>query len=530
MRGVIRSVLVLVLLGLFTVAATQLPPEILADRYLVKAERLMGEKDYGGAREALNKIVALQKEHNLTLRDEFYFKYARVALSAGAVRVAFDAVKRYLEAAGQAGEFYREALELLDSVAKRYLLQAEQLIAKKDYGAALKAMSKIVVLQRKHNLALPDEFHFKYARVAFSAGKMRVAIDAVKRYLEAAGQAGEFYREALELLDSVAKRYLLQAEQLIAKKNYRFAIDHVNKLVALQKEHNLTLRDEFYFKYARVAFSAGAMRVAIDAVNKYLASAGTAGKFQKKALELLDEAKQMTLPLEPEMVVIPAGRFRMGCVSGRDCDDDEKPVHKVTIAAFALSKYEVTFAEYDRFTAATGRDRAWDRRGWGRGRRPVIYVSWENAVAYTRWLSAQTGERYRLPSEAEWEYAARAGSGTVYSWGNEIGNNRANCRGCGSRWDFEKTAPVGSFGANAWGLHDMHGNLWEWVQDCWNDSYRGAPTNGSAWESGNCSRRVLRGGSWNYRPGSLRAADRSGGTTGGRYIFSGFRVARTLTP
>ncbi len=298
--------------------------------------------------------------------------------------------------------------------------------------------------------------------------------DAVKRYMEAAGQAGEFYREALELLDSVAKRYLLQAEQLIAKKNYRFAIDHVNKLVALQKELNLTMRDEFYFKYARVAFSAGAMRVAIDAVNKYLASAGTAGKFQKKALELLDEAKQMTLPLEPEMVVIPAGRFRMGCLSGaRAMMDYAKPVHEVTIESFALSKYEVTFAEYDRFTAATGRDRAWDR-GWGRGRRPVIYVSWEDAVAYTEWLSAHTGERYRLPSEAEWEYAARAGSGTVYSWGDEIGNGAGPIAdGCGSQWDNKKTAPVGSFGANAWGLHDMHGNLWEWVQDCWHDNYRG---------------------------------------------------------
>ncbi len=135
-----------------------------------------------------------------------------------------------------------------------------------------------------------------------------------------------------------------------------------------------------------------------------------------------------------------------------------------------------------------------------------------------------------MPSEAEWEYAARAGSGTVYSWGNEIGRGRANCDGCGSQWDNKKTAPVGSFGANAWGLHDMHGNLWEWVQDCWNDSYRGAPTNGSAWESGNCSRRVLRGGSWNYNPRNLRAADRSWGTTGDRIINNGFRVARTLTP
>ena len=172
------------------------------------------------------------------------------------------------------------------------------------------------------------------------------------------------------------------------------------------------------------------------------------------------------MPLEPEMVVIPAGRFRMGCVSGKDCAGDEKPVHEVTVGSFALSKYEVTFEEYDRFTAATSRERM-DDAGWGRGRRPVINVSWEDAVAYTEWLSVETGLRYRLPSEAEWEYALRAGSVTAYSWGNEIGQGRANCDGCGSQWGGKKTAPVGAFGANAWGLHDMHGNVWEWVQDCW---------------------------------------------------------------
>ena len=150
-------------------------------------------------------------------------------------------------------------------------------------------------------------------------------------------------------------------------------------------------------------------------------------------------------PIRPEMVEIPGGSFRMGCVSGRDCDDGEQPVHEVRVEAFELGKYEVTFEEYDRFTAATGR-------------------AWENAVAYTRWLSGQTGERYRLPSEAEWEYAVRAGTETAYSWGNEIGSNRANCDGCGSQWGNGRTTPVGSFGPNGWGLHDLHRNVLEWVQ------------------------------------------------------------------
>ena len=157
-------------------------------------------------------------------------------------------------------------------------------------------------------------------------------------------------------------------------------------------------------------------------------------------------------------------------------------------------------------------------------------VSWEDAVAYVRWLSGQTGERYRLPSEAEWEYAARAGSVTAYSWGNEIGRNRANCHGCGSQWDDRQTAPVGSFGPNGWGLHDMHGNVLEWVQDCWNGSYGGAPSDGSAWERGDCSQRVLRGGSRGIDPGYLRSANRARFTTTVRSHFIGFRVARTITP
>ena len=228
----------------------------------------------------------------------------------------------------------------------------------------------------------------------------------------------------------------------------------------------------------------------------------------------------------PEMVTIPAGSFLMGCLTGRDCYRNE-PVHIVRIASFEMSKYEVTFEEYDAFTDATGRERANDR-GWGRGRRPVIHVSWDDAVAYTQWLSSQRGEKYRLPSEAEWEYAARAGSTTKYSWGNDIGVNRANCDGCGSRWDYSETAPVGSFSANRWGLHDMHGNVWEWVQDCWNGNYRGAPADGSAWESGNCDRRVLRGGSWYDYPRNLRSANRGRNTSEIRSNYCGFRVIRSF--
>ena len=235
----------------------------------------------------------------------------------------------------------------------------------------------------------------------------------------------------------------------------------------------------------------------------------------------------------PDMVVIRAGSFSMGCVSGVDCSDDEKPVHQVTIPqAFAVGKYEVTFAEWDACVSAGGCSHRPDDR-WGRGRHPVIRVSWEDAQSYVCWLSQQTGASYRLLSESEWEYVARAGSSTAYSWGSQIGSGRANCDGCGSQWDNSQTAPVGSFSPNAFGLHDMHGNVWEWVQDCWNESYNGAPSDGSAWQSSNCSRRVLRGGSWDDGPRSLRSAFRywfnKYGSVFRDYSF-GFRVARTLTP
>lgn len=235
----------------------------------------------------------------------------------------------------------------------------------------------------------------------------------------------------------------------------------------------------------------------------------------------------------PEMVVIPAGRFRMGCVSGHECLDWELPVHDVTIAqAFAVSKYEVTFAQWDACVAGGGcGGYAPDDEGWGRGRRPAINVSWEDAQEYVAWLSRQSGQTYRLLSEAEWEYVARAGSETMYSWGNDIGSNRANCIGCGSQWDDRQTAPSGSFSPNSFGVYDMHGNVIEWVEDCWNDSYVGAPSDGSAWRSGECDRRVLRGGSWNTDlPRHLRSADRYSNTAAFRVSVYGFRVARSLMP
>jgi formylglycine-generating enzyme required for sulfatase activity len=173
-------------------------------------------------------------------------------------------------------------------------------------------------------------------------------------------------------------------------------------------------------------------------------------------------------------------------------------------------------------------------RGWRRGRRPVTNVSWDDATnEYLPWLSRKTGKTYRLLTEAEWEYAARgvrtaSAVHTIYSWGDDIGRNQANCKGCGSQWDDQQTAPVGSFSANAVGLHDMHGNVWEWVQDCYKDTYADAPPDGRATSEVASCLRVIRGGSWYDKPQDIRSAGRSAVRPVNRYGGSGFRVARTL--
>lgn len=232
----------------------------------------------------------------------------------------------------------------------------------------------------------------------------------------------------------------------------------------------------------------------------------------------------------PEMVVVPAGEFMMGSPeSEQGRFESEGPQHKVTIARpFAVGKYPVTFDEWDACVAVGGCENEPGDEGWGRGRQPVINVSWDDAQAYVAWLSKKTGKRYRLLSEAEWEYAARAGTTTRYPWGEEAGTNRANFKESGSKWSGKQTAPVGSFEPNRFGLHDTIGNVFEWVQDCWNDSYKGAPSDGTAWESGNCGVRVLRGGSWNDRPVLARVAYRYRHGPAYQGSIIGFRVARTL--
>jgi formylglycine-generating enzyme required for sulfatase activity len=232
----------------------------------------------------------------------------------------------------------------------------------------------------------------------------------------------------------------------------------------------------------------------------------------------------------PEMIVIPEGEFVMGSPATEDGHrENESPQHTVSIAKpFAVSKFDVTFADWDACVSVGGCPHV-DDSGYGRGTKPVINVNWDEAAHYVTWLSRMTGRPYRLLSEAEWEYAARAGTTTAYPWGDAIGEGNANCSECDSDWDNRETAPVGSFKPNAFGLYEMHGNVWQWVEDCHNDDHNGAPTDGSARTSGDCARRVVRGGSWSYYATSVRSAFRYWYVIGYRNDGLGFRVARTLS-
>jgi formylglycine-generating enzyme required for sulfatase activity len=241
----------------------------------------------------------------------------------------------------------------------------------------------------------------------------------------------------------------------------------------------------------------------------------------------------------PEMVMVPAGSFTMGSPDNElNRGRFEGPQHQVTFARpFAVGKFAVTFAEWDACVADGGCNSYTPKdESWGRDRRPAINVSWDDANAYAAWLSAKTGKTYRLPSEAEREYATRAGTTTPFWWGAVISPKQANYDGSYVYGDSptgpyrQRTVPVDSFQPNRWGLYQVHGNVWEWTQDCWHVNYAGAPSDGSAWVFERCRYRMVRGGSWVAYPGDLRSAQRGRFAPDFRSNSHGFRLARALMP
>jgi formylglycine-generating enzyme required for sulfatase activity len=230
-------------------------------------------------------------------------------------------------------------------------------------------------------------------------------------------------------------------------------------------------------------------------------------------------------PACPLLIAVTPGNFMMG----NDTDDpSEKPVHRVTIGhGYALSKYAVTVAQWNACANAGGCPRLSSENN-SAPNAPVRDLSWDDAQQYIKWLTKVSGKPYRLPTEAEWEYAARGGSATRYWWGNDMRKGTANCKDCGPPWHIEAPDDVGSFPANPYGFYDMAGGVWEWVSDCWHNTYKNAPVDGSAWDEPNCETRVIRGGSWRDGAGYMLSATRFKYDSSVRYNANGFRVARDL--
>jgi len=227
----------------------------------------------------------------------------------------------------------------------------------------------------------------------------------------------------------------------------------------------------------------------------------------------------------PEMVVVPAGVFIMGSKNYKR----EQPPRLIRIRkSFAIGRFETQHVEWQACVDAGGCNHKPHDHKWGRERRPVINVGHGMVENFAKWLSKTTGKKYRLPSEAEWEYAARAGSTKNYTHGDDVGKGVINCRKCGTPWSGVGNAPVGSFPPNKWGLYDMHGNAFEWVKDCWHKDYKGAPKDTAAWLTGNCQLRVIRGGSWYYYSRMSRAANRQKNPAGVKSYWLSFRLVREL--
>jgi formylglycine-generating enzyme required for sulfatase activity len=279
---------------------------------------------------------------------------------------------------------------------------------------------------------------------------------------------------------------------------------------------------------------------ATDGELKNLRLAQPLSRNEEIALRPLDQFRECELC--PEMIVVPAGQFLMGAKDGEPgSTPDERPQHKVDVTQpFSVGRFPVTFREWDACVAASGCSYQPTDQGWGRGRQPVVNILWDEAKEYVAWLSRTTGEPYRLLSEAEREYVARAGTTTAYWWGESFVPAQANCAprdpepSSANISDLQqliaraRTFPVQSFAPNPWGLYQVHGNVYDWVEDCWNDNYDGAPSDGSAWMGGSCNGHVLRGGAYSRNAQTARSAARIWSGSSTRLIYMSVRVARTL--
>ncbi len=434
-----------------------------------------------------------------------------------------------------------------DSVASKVAL------AEINYGKSLNKRFAPIVCRKVDNKAVPEALReLQYilfddssrfdANADHLAAALQIDLDWIRKHSEYGetarrwANAGRAGRRGLLLRSPM----LEEAERWIASRP-RSAPAPTEETIALLGESR---RAAIWRRRHLVALASAAVLVMVAVLTAWwqqnwlrersyiLRNVNALSALHEKALRPTDSFKECTDC--PEMIVVPAGSFTMGLPPAEDNRFNlESPAHQVTIAKqFAVAKFELTFAEWDVCWAQDSCDHT-DDDGFGRGQRPVIYVSWEEAKQYAAWLSRITDRTYRLLSEAEYEYATRGvtqpGMTTAYPWGDDIGKRNANCRDCGSDpWGGHQTAPVGQFPPNRFGLYDTVGNVWEWTEDCFHIGYQGAPTDGLPWSSGDCNQRVLRGGAWGDPADWIISASRNAAYRVTRTNHFGFRVARTL--
>ncbi len=467
---------------------------------LGKAETALSGQRIEVAEDVLRQLETLDRDHSALpglraqlrkLKDERNKEQVIASLLEKAER-AFGALRLTTPPGDNAFEYYREVLNMdrghaqakegLSRIAERYLGWAERAIDQNKPEKAEEHLNKASTVDSDYPRIREVRLAVEQAR----AEHRRAEEEALRKAQEAARRKAEQQQRKKKIAE-----FLDNAEKALSRYRLVEAADYVEKASSVDPDHPAVRK----------------LRTALE-------KASAPGRAFRDVLKNGGHG--------PEMVVIPAGQFRMGDIQGGG-GSDEKPVHDVRIGrAFAMGKHEVTFEEYDRFVESTGHRKPSDS-GWGRGKRPVINVSWDDAKAYVQWLSRETGEEYRLPSEAEWEYAARAKTDSARYWGEDADRacDYANVHDLTSQKingfsgthhacddGYAKTAPVGRFKANGFVLKDMLGNVWEWVEDCYHDSYNGAPKDGLARTVGNCGRRVLRGGSWGNVPRSVRSAYR----------------------
>ena len=523
-------------------AATASKDEVQRDLLLLA----MKEANAAGEHDTVLEYVAGLERLGGELPLEARYYRLQAFVDAGRNQEAIEELTRYLEDTGRGGKHYEEALQILLKLTQRLAEEDEAYESAKGSGTA--------AAYGEYLRSYPNGRYAEEARrqqgeaqnraddAAYAQAQEAATASAYAQYLREypsgrhAAEARRKRGEAQNRADDAAFARAQEAATASAYAQYLHEYPSGRHAAEARRKRGEAQKREDHAAYAR-AQRTGTAAAYAEYLKKYPAGRNAA-EARRLERELRPGRKFRDCEGCPEMVVVPAGSFMMGSPATEELRQSyEGPPHRVTIPKpFAVGVYEVTFDEWYACLrdGGCGGYRPGDE-GWGRGRRPVINVSWINAQAYVRWLSRETGEEYRLLSESEWEYAARAGTRTPFHFGKTISTSQANYNGNYTYGNGKKgvnrgrSVAVGTFSANRFGLYDVHGNVIEWVQDCWNVSYMGAPSDGSAWERGDCTSRVVRSGGFFYDPSVVRSAFRLGVPSTTSVNELGFRVARALT-